>query len=237
MATRARLKALARLLAEGYRDRVLRIRYEQGLSAGEAVAKADEPCSLSRAWQVQDCPPEEVSWADLDELHRKSPGLFLRRWGEIRRAAGEWLRGGEYAAATVEGRDSQPWRRALALAVREKLADGWQPRNGIERQLIARMAQAQAMENLWLERLPLLDPFSEPDAADKVGAMVDRFHRMFMRTLRALHDLRKLPPAVFVQNAGQVNVGQQQVNLAPQVDGRNGAAKSCGEERLLGPAR
>jgi hypothetical protein len=32
--------------------------------------------------------------------------------------------------------------------------------------------------------------------------------------LRALRDLRKAPPGVLVQNAGQVNVGQQQVNVA-----------------------
>jgi hypothetical protein len=43
--------------------------------------------------------------------------------------------------------------------------------------------------------------------------MVDRFHRMFLRTLRALCNLRKVPLAVFVQSAGQVNVGQQ-VNVA-----------------------
>jgi hypothetical protein len=56
--------------------------------------------------------------------------------------------------------------------------------------------------------------------------MVDRFNRIFLRTLRALRDLRKVPLAVVVQNAGQVNVGQQQVNVAPQAAGLNGAAKS-----------
>jgi hypothetical protein len=33
-----------------------------------------------------------------------------------------------------------------------------------------------------------------------------------MRTIRQLQDLRRIPPVVNVQNAGQVNVGQQQVN-------------------------
>jgi hypothetical protein len=40
--------------------------------------------------------------------------------------------------------------------------------------------------------------------------MVDRFNRIFLRTLRALRDLRKHAPTVVVQNAGQVNVGEQQ---------------------------
>ena len=44
--------------------------------------------------------------------------------------------------------------------------------------------------------------------------MVDRFNRVFLHTLRALRDRRRGPQPVFVQNAGQVNVGQQQVNVA-----------------------
>jgi hypothetical protein len=49
---------------------------------------------------------------------------------------------------------------------------------------------------------------------EQAGAMVDRFNRIFLRSLRALRDLRRCPPPVVVQNAGQVNVGQQQVNVA-----------------------
>ncbi len=43
--------------------------------------------------------------------------------------------------------------------------------------------------------------------------MVERFHGVFLRSLRALTELRRRPLAVVVQNAGQVNVGGQQVNL------------------------
>ena len=54
---------------------------------------------------------------------------------------------------------------------------------------------------------------------DQSAAMADRFQRMFLRGLRALRDLRRYAPAVVVQNAGQVNVGGQQVNLThAQVD-------------------
>jgi hypothetical protein len=56
---------------------------------------------------------------------------------------------------------------------------------------------------------------SDTQAIDQAAAMVDRFNRLFLRTLRASQDHRRcLPPQVVVQNAGQVNVGTQQVNLA-----------------------
>jgi hypothetical protein len=53
---------------------------------------------------------------------------------------------------------------------------------------------------------------------DQAGAMVDRFNRIFLRTLRALRDLRRYAPPVIVQNAGQVNVASQQVNLAARAE-------------------
>ena len=50
-------------------------------------------------------------------------------------------------------------------------------------------------------------------AMEQSAAMADRFHRLFMRTLRALRGLRRYAPPVLVQNAGQVKVGGQQVNV------------------------
>jgi hypothetical protein len=55
---------------------------------------------------------------------------------------------------------------------------------------------------------------TEAQAVEQAGAMVDRFNRIFLRNLRALRDLRRCPQPIFVQNAGQVNVGQQQVNVS-----------------------
>ena len=52
--------------------------------------------------------------------------------------------------------------------------------------------------------------------------MVDRFDRMFMRALRQLRDLRRYMPTVVVQRAEQVNVGQQQLNVAGGNDNGNG---------------
>jgi hypothetical protein len=59
-----------------------------------------------------------------------------------------------------------------------------------------------------------------PTDVSQFAAMVDRFNRIFLRTLRALRDLRRYAPAtVVVQNAGQVNVGGQQVNMAAAKQG------------------
>jgi hypothetical protein len=44
--------------------------------------------------------------------------------------------------------------------------------------------------------------------------MVERFHRLFLRSLRALQDYRRGPaPRVAIGNVGQVNVGSEQVNV------------------------
>ena len=42
--------------------------------------------------------------------------------------------------------------------------------------------------------------------------MVEQFHGMFLRALKAMRELRRTP-GVVVQSTGQVNVGQQQVDI------------------------
>ena len=44
--------------------------------------------------------------------------------------------------------------------------------------------------------------------------MVERLHRLYSRTLRALQDQRRLQPPIIVPRAGRVNVAQQQINVA-----------------------
>jgi hypothetical protein len=122
------------------------------------------------------------------------------------------------------------WARAQFLAVRRDLLEAWQPRNGVERQLIDMLAQAQTGYLHWLELLTLRcstdssgrkreegrwEPvkLSDAEAREQAVAMGERFHGMFLRTLKALRDLRRQTPGVVVQKAGQVNVGRQQVNV------------------------
>jgi hypothetical protein len=100
------------------------------------------------------------------------------------------------------------------------------------------MAQAQTAVYFWQERLSTrastepsneeLDAtgpkgwkrprISDSEAIEQAAGMVDRFNRIYLRTLRALRDLRRYPPTVVVQNAVQVNVGGQQVNLATDAE-------------------
>jgi hypothetical protein len=51
-------------------------------------------------------------------------------------------------------------------------------------------------------------------AGQKAAGMVDYFKRIFLRTLRALCDLRRNGPKVIVKKGGQLNVAEQQVNVA-----------------------
>jgi hypothetical protein len=163
--------------------------------------------------------------------------LAARRWEEICDAAVGEVQGKERAAKAVEGWTSDAWQRAQFLALCRELEDGWQPQNGIERQLLDTMAQAQSSFLYWLNMLTQYTTFpvsnvdrnegkwapprvSETEAIDQAAAMVDRFNRIFLRTLRALRDLRRYtPPNVVVQNAGQVNVGGQHVNMAEAKQG------------------
>jgi hypothetical protein len=207
------VQALARQLAAAYQDHVAQAKHELGMTTQEAVAKVDEPSGLSRLLQILDRPPEQVSWADLEEVARTCPERAVQRWEEVKHAALEELRSGHRAGGVLQGRDPHPWRLAQYLAIRAELTEGWQPRNGIERQLIDQMAQAQAAMHYWQEYLADR-ACGRLQEADQAAAMVDRFQKMFLRTLRALCNMRKVPLAVVVQNAGQVNIGGQQVNLS-----------------------
>ena len=54
---------------------------------------------------------------------------------------------------------------------------------------------------------------SEADAVDQAHRLADGYNRQFLRVLRQLRDLRRYAPVV-IQNAQQVNLGNQQVNVS-----------------------
>ena len=179
-------------------------------------------------------PPDQVSWCDLDRIARTDPDRAVARWEEVKRAALDELHTGHRAARAVEtpGNDGA-WHRARFLALRNDLAAEWCPRNGIERQLLDTVAQAQTCYLHWLQVLTVRTALGSvggdrlqaeearwmapqqtvADALDQAADMMDRFNRIAMRTLRTLRDLRRYAGPVIVQNAGQVNVGGQQINL------------------------
>jgi hypothetical protein len=204
------------------------------LTREEAVQRATET-PLDGDQRALTCPPDQVSWIDLHIIARTDPDRSTARWEEIKRAALDELRTGHRAAKAVEvgTLNEGAWQRAQFLALREELSAEWQPRNGIERQLLDTMAQAQASYLVWLNRLTVYTGLesctndrriqdsgkwqpprvSDADAIEQAGAMMDRFNRIFLRTLRALCDMRRHSNPVIVQNGGQMNVAHQQVNL------------------------
>ena len=61
-----------------------------------------------------------------------------------------------------------------------------------------------------------LPALSEKEAIDHAAEMADRFHKMYMRTLRQMRDHRRYSP-VLINNAKQVNIaaeGGQQINVS-----------------------
>ena len=60
--------------------------------------------------------------------------------------------------------------------------------------------------------------------AEQLIPLFERANQQLIRTLKALRETRGgVPPSVAIHHAGQVNLGQQQVNVAPA--GRNGTGE------------
>jgi hypothetical protein len=198
----------------------------------EALAAVDRPLTPDEQERILQKYPLGVGWADLERLADRDPVLALQKWEEIKEAARDDLKSGLRAAEALGG---SPQERARFLAIRQALASQWQPRGGLEWQLIDTLAQAQASWLTWLQAVTLFAAsdslfdagmgnrgrpkettprLSTAEAIDRAAALAERFNRIALRTLRALCSLRLCSPRVIVRAAGQVNVGRQQVNVA-----------------------
>jgi hypothetical protein len=210
------------------------------LTTEEAIARVRENAE-EYAEQILRRPPNEVHWFDINHVGELDPQKALDLWKEIKIQAPDELRSGHRSAKALQPVNNQPWQRAQFLALRYELAEEWQPRNGIERQFLDTMALAQSGYLDWLETFayrttlkcvgqkkldeeaPWVPPrVSEADAVEQAAAMMDRFNKIFLRSLRALRDLRRYSRPVIVQNAGQVNVGGQHLNVAGPVNANEG---------------
>jgi hypothetical protein len=226
-------------LARSFRDLVESFRDYYKLSREEAVARASED-DHGQLDRIVNGPPDEVSWFDLEAVARTDPEKAQRVWERIQEAARSELRSGHRAARVLEAGVGSCWERARFLALRSELAEAWKPRNALEQQLLDQMAQCQTLLERWqaivvahttlaaLGQKPALEGreryepprLSDAAAQDRTAGMVERCHRLYLRTLRALQDQRRLQPPVVVRRAGQVNVAQQQINVTALVEGR-----------------
>jgi hypothetical protein len=194
-------------------------------------------------------PVHQMRWEELADISDAQPQSGLALWEEIKEAARAELASGHRAAA-METYLSTPMDRARFVVLREALCEQWQPRGAGECLLLDQLAIAQTLFLHWTQTLSeragsqgahdrdevhkiavrerggdikggwIAPRVSDAEAVTEAVQMVERWNRMYLRTLRQLRDLRRyVPPApMTINNPGQVNIaaeGGQQVNFPP----------------------
>lgn len=222
---------LAERLARKYSETVHFYVTQEKLSIGEAEQKlaSTTEASLQR---ILERPPRDVEWWALQHLAGHDPKVALAKWEEIKQAARDDLASGHHFVNEVVL--GTPYERGVFLAVRHAFKEQWKPQNAGEQLMVDMLSQLFCEHLFWLRSLQTranLDAENEKVDVTRTGAwkpsrisdyeaieqsaeMVDRFNRLFLRTLRALRDLRRWAVNVNITNPGQVNIAQQQVNAA-----------------------
>jgi hypothetical protein len=224
-------QATARRMALTFRRYVEAIKYGQRCSTEEAIQKAED-YGPDHAHYVRTAPSEELTWWALEGLPDEE---YEAKWQEIKQEARDDLDNGIACCEALEGvTGSGPWHRAQILAARQTLIEEWQPRGGAELQLIDTLVQVYLLQQQWIKTLcdrmniqnfdelgytkdgrikknaPRL---SEAEAIEQAMTLIERFNRMYLRTLRALRDLRRYSTSIQINNPGQVNIGEKQINI------------------------
>jgi hypothetical protein len=198
-----------------------------------AAIDAFERIGREGAGRLDQVTPDQLSWLDLAAETTRDEASGRAVWARLRQTARNELACGKTGALTVEGRDGRPFERAEYLALWTALADGLQPRNGLERVLVDEMAQALTMHRKWLRKHVLTESYDamqveqdvrqraewqpprlrDVEAVDRAALMADRFQRQFLRLLKTYRDQRRLLGTLVVAAGGQLNVGERQVNV------------------------
>lgn len=208
--------------------------YGGGKSHDEAVAETAAMQETRRKWLIEGTAVDRISWEDISAAGEANMQEALSVWAQIREAGCDELESGR-RAAQVAGHEN-PYALAQFLAIRDAFADQWKPQGGIESALIDMLTIAFSLQMYWgtiahqratrshdVQREVLRryesegwkSPFQgEADAVEQAYRLEDGYNRQFLRVLRQLRDLRRYaPPVIINQPGGQVNVGQQQVNV------------------------
>jgi hypothetical protein len=187
-----------------------------------------------RRQRVAGLQPREVTWGHMAALAEVNPDDALMLWQRVRQAADDELESGKRGAKVV-GHNADPYALAQYLAIRDAFADQWKPQGGIESAMIEMLAWAYSLQMYWSttahqraigicdDQEKTLKRYassgwksphqSVADAIEQAHSLADGYNRQFLRVLRQLRDLRRYAPVV-IQNAQQVNVGSQQVNVS-----------------------
>jgi hypothetical protein len=229
-AAQAELSMLAHELAKAFGEQVESYRKYCDLSSQEA-RKLTAENSPERIDHILNAPPDEVNWSDLGALAGKDPVLAVQRWENIKEAARNEIRSGYRAARSVED-GGGPLERARFLAVRAELMEAWRPRNTTEQQLVDQLARWQILLWRWQEAFSTWTNCStiatrqakkgqsyetmrvwESEALEGAARKVELLHRLYLRTLKALQDLRQPRLPVSVRHADMVNVGPIRISM------------------------
>jgi len=218
-------KKQAGYVSPGERDDLAKLREftHSAIVSFERIGR-DDPARLDHLT------PAEYSWHDITHETARDAAAGWALWAKVRQTTRDELARGVTAAVAIEGYHGHPSERAAFLAFREALADGLQPRNGMEWLLIDGMTQAWTMYLRWLTKHAKADSLdaiqvardirqregwqpprlSEAEAVDRAVAMQDRFQRQFLRLMTCFRDGRRLIASMTVLG-GQVNVAEQQI--------------------------
>lgn len=228
------LRLLASQMAEAYNRQIEFYQRAYKLTRPEAEQKENELHEGYREHLLQ-TPTNQMSWYTLSELQRESPELSLAAWESIKQEARERIENGHYL---LDATEPNPQDRAHFLAIREAFTQQWQPQNAGEQLLVDTMAELFQQQQWWQNILNFRARFELENVRDDsrkrgklrassveiethAAEMVDRFNKLFLRTMRALRDLRRWSSPVTINNPGQVNIAAAQMN-AQQVNPPSG---------------
>jgi len=180
--------------------------------------------------------PEDLSWNAIGQFEDESPGSFALIWERVKQYARDELESGHRAASVAVG-DQRPITRARFLVLREKYIREWEPRNVLESEMIDAICQAKTIRDYWMtlatERVAVeceIERYWVEQSGKRSERRIDgsesardareeaeRWDRVYIRSVRALRDLRRYTTAVIVNNqGGQVNLAtdeSQQTNV------------------------
>ena len=188
---------------------------------------------------------ESLDWWNIAILFGRDQEQAERIWKLLKQEARREFMSGHRVASVSETGDWQrePWKRARFLAIRDGFVEQWKPSGAIELAMIDTMAQAYNEYLYWSEETHRrsttemkmsqeLDEdryykgakgnwipprVGEQNAIEHAMQMMDRYNKLFLRTLRQLRDFRRYSTPITINNPQQVNIaadGGKQVNVA-----------------------
>ncbi len=251
-------RSLASELSHAFEQMTGFYRDQMHLSAGEADRAArglnqtpDE--ALTDLIRIRERAPDQVTWGDLQRLIHYDPHEMVALWDDLKSGARDELASGHRTAQALAW-NGRPLDRARFLAVRHSFLSTTPPQNGIEAALVDAAAEAYgdylewsehlhmqvssevATEHDSLERHGEWSParLSAAEAIEQSSRMAERAHGRLLRSIKMIHEMQRTRASIYVGNAAQINIGEQQVNFGTPTPPRREAAdlpKSSGGVR------